>query len=865
MQGWGTALRFARRELRGGVKGFRIFLMCLTLGVAVIAAVGSLTESIVAGLERDARVLLGGDIAIRQIHRPVSPEQSDWLTNNSQRRTDFVEMRAMAVRADGERRTLTQLKAVDRTYPLFGTITLTGPSATPIEANGPVLNDLLARRPTANGASNGDALWGVAIDQALGTRLNVTIGDRLRLGEAEFEIRAFVAKEPDRTVSAVDFGLRTLILEGALEATQLIQPGSLTEYHIKLELPGAVPDTAEWRQALGAAFPEAPWRVRDPRQASPQIERFIERMGLFLTLVGLTALLVGGVGVSNAVAAYLQGKTTTIATLKSLGATGGFIFKVYFLLIVLLAGLGIVVGLGLGALAPYAASATLAAILPVPLALGLYPIALAVAALFGFLTAIAFSLWALGRARDIPAASLFRDRVATAIGRPAPRFIAAIAILVAALAVLAVTTAPQRPLAMWFVGGAAASFLLFRLSASGLMALAKKSGRPRDARLRMALTSLYRPGAPTGSMVLSLGLGITVLVTVALIEGNLSRQVTERMPEQAPNFFFIDIQNTQVDSFDRIIQTAAPGAVIQRVPSLRGRIMKVEGVPASQVKIASDVAWVLDSDRGLTYARTPPDNSKIVAGKWWPSDYRGPLLVSFDKRAADGMGIGVGSKITINVLGRDLEATIANLREIDWGTLGINFVIVLSPGIIEAAPHTHIATVQLPKALNSTEVEERVLKAVGDGLPNVTAVRVKDALDTVAQVLGSIGAAAQAVTVLTLVIGTLVLSGAVIAGHHRRVYDAVVLKVLGATRRDVLGAFLLEYGLLGLATAAIAVVVGSIASWAVVTFLMRAEWVLLPGVLAQTTLVCLAITLVIGLAGTWRALGQKAAPLLREG
>jgi putative ABC transport system permease protein len=359
--------------------------------------------------------------------------------------------------------------------------------------------------------------------------------------------------------------------------------------------------------------------------------------------------------------------------------------------------------------------------------------------------------------------------------------------------------------------------------------------------------------------VLSLGLGLTVLVAIALIQANLERQVEEQLPSVAPTYFFIDIQSNELAIFNAALKSVPGVEDIQEMPSLRARIVRINDVPVDQARVAKSAAWAVDSDRGLTYAAAPPPGSHIVAGQWWSKDYKGPPLISFDAGLAAGMGVGIGDTLTFNVLGRDIEARIGNLRTIDWTTLGMNFTVIFAPGTLEAAPHTFIATVRAAPGQ-----EAAVLDAVTGRLPNVSAVRVKDALDAVNQILGNIGLAVNATAVVTLLAGTLVLAGAIAAGHRRRVYDAVVLKVLGATRRDVLRAYLVEYGCLGLATAAIAAVLGTGVAWFVIARIMGAPWVFFPQNVALTALLCLAITVAFGFAGTWRALGQKAATLLRN-
>lgn len=319
------------------------------------------------------------------------------------------------------------------------------------------------------------------------------------------------------------------------------------------------------------------------------------------------------------------------------------------------------------------------------------------------------------------------------------------------------------------------------------------------------------------------------------------------------------MQPGQIGEFDEILKAIPGVGKVEQVPSLRGRITKINHVQSEQAKVAQDASWAIDSDRGLTYAAEAPAGSHIVAGEWWPADYKGPPLISLDAALAKGFGVQVGDTLTLNVLGRDIEARIGNLRQIDWSTLGINFAVIFAPGTLEAAPHTFIAIARTDAA-----AEEPVLRQVTDRLPNVSAIRVKDALETVNGILASIAAAARAIGALSLLAGTLVLGGAMVASHHRRVQDAVILKVLGATRRNIVSAFLLEYALLGLSTAVLAAAIGSLASWAVVTWMMKAEWAFLPLTIGATLVLATLATMAMGLVGTWRALGQKAAPLLRN-
>ena len=838
--GLGLALRLARRELRGGLKGFRIFLACLMLGVAAIAGVGSVSEAVLAGLRAEGRTLLGGDLDLRLAHREASAEETAWLTARAEVSV-VTHLRAMArTTGEGGRRNLVELRAVDGGYPLYGAV------------------ELDPAQPLEQALAFDGAVWGAAVDRNLLTRLEIAPGDRIKVGHALYQVRAVLDREPDRTAQAFFLGPSLMVAAASLPATGLVQPGSLIHRHYRLRVPTTA-SAAALREDLEARFPEAGWRIRDTSEAAPGVRRFVERLTLFLTLVGLTSLLVGGVGVGNAVRSYLEGKTATIATLKCLGAPGRLVFQLYLLQVMALALVGIAAGLTAGAVAPYAVGALLADQLGWQAVAALYPRSLTLAAGFGLLTTLAVSLWPLAHARGVPAASLFRDLVAPLRGPVGAWTWVAIGIAAAALAALAIATATERRFAVYFVVGALGSVIVFRLAALGVMALARRAGRPRHPGLRLAVANLHRPGAPTGGVVMSLGLGLTVLVAIAQIEGNFAEQVSRRLPQDAPGFYFIDIQPDQAAAFDRTVE-AVPGVrEVRRVPMLRGRVTAVNGTPSEELEIPSEIEWVFRGDRGLTWTREPLAEAELTAGEWWPADYDGPPLISLDNGVGEALGLAPGDRLTVNILGRDVEVTIANLRVIDWSNLTINFVLVFSPGLLERAPQTQIATVKA-----DPEAEALVERAVTDRFANVSAIRVKEALRAVAELMAHIAAAVRATASVALLAGVLVLAGAVAAGHHRRVYDAVVLKVLGATRRDIGQAFLMEYGLLGLATAFIAGLLGTLAAYLVLTEVMHMTFAFLPGAVIWTALIATGITLALGFAGTWRALSQKAAPLLRN-
>ena len=835
---YSLAFALARRELRGGIKGFRVFMACLMLGVAAIAGVGSLAEGVREALRQDARLLLGGDVELSFTHRRTTPEQQAFL-EAAGRISATQEMRAMA-RTENER-TLVELKAIDALYPLVGTLRLQGDGD---------LAAALAKRP--------DGRFGAALEPATLSRLALKLGDEIEVGDGRFVVAAIIDNEPDRSANVFTLGPRVMVDQTALAATGLEQPGALIRNQYRVALaPGR--DAGAWVEELKARFPDAGWRIRGVAEAAPGLQRWVDRIAMFLTLVGLTALLVGGVGVANAVRSYLESRVASIATIKCLGAPGRLVLRLYLMQILALATAGVAAGLVVGAVVPGVLGPLLAERLGVSARGGIYPLPLLVAGAFGLLTALAFSLWPLARARDVPAAALFRDLVAPVRRWPRGIYILYTAAAVFALAALAIVASLDQRLGAGFCLAALLTFVLFRVAALGVAWLAKRLGHVRHPGLRLALANMHRPGSPTPGIVLSLGLGLTVLVLIAQVQGNFARQLAEQLPQMAPSFFFIDIQRDQLEAFDRLLENHPGVGEVRQVPSLRGRIAKLNGVPIEQAVVAADAQWALGSDRGLTYTGPMPKGTRLVAGEWWPADYAGPPLVSFDAQIARGMGLDVGDTITINVLGREMEARIANLRAIDWTSLGINFTLTFAPGALEGAPQTWIATAQVADGQ-----EDALERAVTAAFPNISSIRVKRALATARNTIEGIAAAARVTAGLTLIAGTLVLAGAILATQRRRSYDAVMLKVLGAKRSDVMRALVAEFALSGAAAAIVAALVGTFCAWLLVALYMKVEFVILPGALAMTVLGASASVAVLGLAGTWRALGQKAAPLLRN-
>jgi len=828
------AFRLAARELRGGVRGMRIVLACLALGVAAIAAVGSLRAGVESGLATDGRALLGGDLAIEGGAQPLPAALRPWLEQRGGRISAVVLMRSLLVAPSGQRQ-LVELKAVDAAYPLVG-VAVTDPAMGLPEA----------------------LTGGLIADPLVLQRLGLHAGDTVKLGDASFVLRAALTSEPDHASGFAILGPRVMIAMDALPATGLVQPGSLLNYVWRVVLPQGT-DAKAFIAEIRAAFPGSGWRIRDSTEAAPGVDRAVAQTSLFLTLVGLCALLVGGIGVATGVRAWLEARALTIATLRCLGASARLIFAVFLIQVMALCAVGIVIGLLAGAALPILGLKLFGDLLPVPVEHGIYPAALVLAAVYGVLTAGAFALWPLARAAQIPGAALFRDALLPS-GRGVPAVVwAANATLAAVLVGIVVLTSADRGFALWFCGSAAGTLLLFRGGGWALMAAARRLPVKHPAWLRLGVANLHRPAAATPLLLVALGLGLTTLAAVALIQGNIRQQVLGQIPRDAPSFFFVDIQNEQLAHFEQIVDAQPGVSDLHQVPALRARIVALKGVPVDQVHVAPGSQWALRGDRGLTYSAAVPRGSTVVAGQWWPADYAGPPLVSMDADLARGWGLAIGDTLRANVLGRDIDFRVANLRAIQWRDLAINFTLVASPGLLEHAPHMHIATVR-----DAPGGDAALLRAVTDALPNVTGIRVADILQAVADLVGQLAAALAATGSVTLASGALVLAGAVAAGQRRRMAEAVVLKTLGATRGQIRAAWMVEFGAIGACAGVLAAGLGTLASWGVVHYLMRAPWSFLPGILAATVLGCIVLMLGFGYAGTAAALRARAAPFLRN-
>ena len=834
---WRLAGRFAAREGRGGLGALRLLFACLFLGVLALAGVGSLASAIQKGLAGQGQVILGGDVEVRMTQRGPSAGEMALLKGFGGTVSDSIRMRAMVRGESGaaaDKQLLAEMKAVDGGWPLYGEAAL------------------------RDGGGNADVqaalAKGALVAEGLADQLGLKVGDSISLGETIFPVAGILTVEPDRAGEGFTLGPSVLIAFDRVGETGLVQPGSLYRHHVRLKLPAST-DPAQVTKAIEEAFPDAGWQVADRRDGAPGVRRFVERLAQFLSLVSLTALAVAGVGVGNGVQSYLDRKGGTIATMKALGAPSALILRAYLLLIGGVALVAAVAGALAGALVPTIVVSVAGAALPVPPVLGFHAAPMLAAVVFGLLVAFAFAVPPLARAGALPAQRMFRGSVERWPWPSVPAILVSLAAggLVAALAVW---QAAEPVFALGFLGGVAVVLALLFALGTAVKWAARRMPRPKGVLGRLALGNVYRPGAMTRQLVVALGLGLSLFATLAFIETSFNAELRKTVPDKAPSFFMLDLPKEDAERFKA---TLPEGSDVSMVPSLRGPVVAVNGTPVSELKDVPERSYLLRGDRGLTWAADLPAGNRLVAGTWWPKGYAGPPLVSMDAEQAGLLGLKVGDSIAVSVLGVEITATIASLREIDWDSLGFNFVLIYDPNTLRDAPYSWMATATPPAAF-----DDSFTGTISRAFPTVSVVKVKDVLGQVGNLVTQMGTAVRAAASVAILAGIAVLVGALAAQARARVYDNVIMKTLGATRRQLMTAAAMEYAALGLLVAFIALALGGLAAWVVVTKVLQFSWQPDWGVAFLTVLLGAAVTLVLGLVGAHRTLGVKVARVLRE-
>lgn len=840
---WRGAWALARRGLDWRFKGLRLLLVCLVLGTAALSAIGTLTGAIERELATRGREMLGADLEFTLAARQPSTDERARIAAMGDL-SEGARLQAMATVPGAEARaTPVELKAVDDKWPLYGRFTLEGGKAA--------------------GAPQGLTAW---IAPGVADRLDVQVGDRLQVGKALLRVGGVIGREPDRMAEGFSLGPTVIVSREALDASALVQPGSMVRTKLRVKLPAGA-DPVTLGDAVKAQFPLAGYEVRTRDKASPGLDRFVSRMGQFLVLVALAALAIAGIGIGNGVSSYLEARRGSIATLKILGASSGDIARIYLMQLAAASSLAILGGLIVGVSVTPLLGKALQGLLPIEPGLVIDARALAIAAAYGALIALTFAAPPLVRARDFPAMALMRARVSP-LGSAWRAALLPVGLGLTGIAALAILTAPQPLLAAGFLGGAAALFLLLTGLGRGLTAVAAHVPRPKGAIARMALANLHRPGAQTSALVVALGFGLAAFVLLAGVQTSLDGNILRRVPTRAPDYFVLDLPRDRVAAFEQVVKTAAPAADLRTVPSLRGSIVAY-GPEGSMTRVADlkeipDNAWPLRGDRGLTYADALPEGNVLTAGAWWAAGYAGEPLVSVDEDLREALGLKLGDMIGVSILGVERTARIASFRRIDWDSMGFNYVLVFSPNAIADAPHNLAATIGLPADAKTPQVRRAILSGLVKALPSSSVIEIGPVLGQAREILSQMGAAILAAASVAILAGMAVLAGAIAAARERKTYDNVILRVLGASRRQLLVLLLAEYGLLCALLAGVALLLGTGVAYGVIVWLFEFDW--LPDWPRILSVLGggVALVMVLAVAGSVGLLRTRPAQVLRE-
>ncbi|MDH4224254.1 MAG: FtsX-like permease family protein [Deltaproteobacteria bacterium] len=828
------------REIRSSWKRMAFLSLAVAAGVGGLVAVRAFGLALDGQMVAEARSLMAADMVMAST-RPFVPREQAALDDLQRRGAQVVisrEFVSMARTAKGTK--LVEVRTVDPGYPFYGRVE-TG-------SGRPLWESLNQNTLVAN--------------RSLLLHLGLRVGDEIRLGNGRFRVADELIREPDGAVQLFSLGPKVILTTGGGEATGLIQPGSMVRYRALIKLPPKM-DPLLAADRLKSRLPDRYAEVRTFDQAQPQVNRFIGQLTRYLNLVGLVALVLGGVGVSSAIRAFLTRKLDTIAIIKCLGGSSRQVLWVYLAQTAALGMAGSLMGAALGLGLQGLVARLLEGLLPVDLVFQPSWRAALEGLALGTLTTLAFSLPPILEARQAPPARVFRRDVEP-MSPPRQRRRRAvlwIGIALPLLAGLSYWESGSAKMGGIFFGGLLGAVAALLLAAKGVLWLLPRLGRPPFFVWRQGLAGLYRPGNQTPLVVISLGLGVLLVLAVYVVRGDLFRQIGVNAPQNAPNLFFVDIQPRQQTTFNRVV--AGQGLTPPRLlPLVRGRIQDLNGKPVRLDDLDGDeeLRRTVSFEYALTYRDTLENGEELLSGTMGVNPAIPGPQVSVADWWVERTHLGLGDTVTVNIQGLPLTATITSIRKLNWRSRQINFSLVFMPGFLENAPQVFTTAMRVEDTARRVALQQ----ALSQALPNVTSIDAEGVIHTIQNIMDRIAAVVQFMAAFTIAVGMVILAGSLSTTKYQRLREVVLLKTLGAARLRVAGVLAVEYLLLGGVAGGVGAAAAGVLSWGLVTRVFQGEWQWHPLPYLAAWAGAAGLTVLMGVIGSLDILAKKPLEVLRE-
>lgn len=827
----------AWRDSRRSRRRLLLFSSSVVLGIAALVAIRSFGESMRMAISDNAKSLVGADLVFSSREKFADDVEKEIEALGGQRAREVSFSSMVYFQKTGGTR-LVQVRGLEEGFPFYGALETDPPGA----------------------ATGFRAQHGALVEESLMTQFNAHMGDAIKIGKTEFPISGILKKVPGETVVFSTIAPRVYIPFADLQNTLLLRDDSLARYRTYVKTPkGADPEAIN--KELTDDFREKRVFITTVEERKKDLGRATENLEHYLSLGGLIALLLGSIGVASAVHVHAKEKVTAAAVLRCLGLSSRRTLAIYLAQGLALGVIGSVVGAAVGLAVQMIFPAILADFVPVPLTQQFVWPAVIEAMLAGFAICGAFALLPLLPLRRVPPLAAIRSSVdPPKAAHDAMQWILAIALAGGVLAI-AISQSRKWQQGLAFFGGLVAAFLVLSAAAKIVIWMARHVVSPRWPYIwRQGIANLFRPNNRTLLLTLSLGLGTFLILTLFLVQGNLVRELLPSGADKA-NAALFDIQSDQRDGVLGILKDQNL-PVLQEAALVTMRIASVKGISTGSLLRDKKIPrWVLRREYRSTYRDNLVDSEETTGGKWpAPPDKEGLIAISMEDEIAKELRVHLGDEIEFDVQGVPLRTRVAHLRKVDWRRMQPNFFVVFPSGVLEDAPSFRILTTHVP----SPEVSANMQRAVVQKFPNVSAIDMTLILQTVENVVSKISLVIRFMALFTVFTGLTVLAAAILTGRYQRVREAVLLRTIGASRRQVGQILLVEYFVLGLVASGTAVLLATASTWALAHFLFEAPYhfAIVPTVSA-VIIVC-AVTMLMGYFGTRGLLSKPPLEVLRQ-